>query len=389
MKLVTFEVSTPLGTVRRIGAVLPAGDQETSAELSGKSRIADLTSGYAAFLRESGEPRAYEAAEALLPPDMLTFLEGGRPAQERAQQVVDFLKESQAASGARGETLVFSRADVRLLAPLPRPRSIRDYSSYEEHGTWYWAKKGEGLRKPPAFYHAASAYKGNPEAVYGPEDPIVYPAFTDWLDLELELACVIGRPGRNIAVEDAADHIAGYTILIDASARDTGPMDLFMMMGPHKMKDFDTHLGPVLVTADEFDEGGARCGIRVNGETWFEGNTGHRRVHWSPELVAWASDGEDIVPGDVLGSGTIGLGCSLDLQKWVQPGDVVEQWIEGIGTISATVVREGNERSYVRHGLPGRLPVPEHAQGFLDEVKKDAQLRLEDGPKGLGPRVTP
>jgi hypothetical protein len=167
MKLVTFEVPTPVGPARRVGAVL-------DAELTGDARIADLTSAYADLLREGGEPRAYEAAAALLPPDMLAFLEGGSPARERARQVVEFLGTHRGGVGTRGETLIFSRADVRVLAPVPRPRSIRDYSTYEEH------MSTRRPQKPPVFYHAATCYKGNPEAVGGPEDSILYPAYTDW-----------------------------------------------------------------------------------------------------------------------------------------------------------------------------------------------------------------
>jgi 2-keto-4-pentenoate hydratase/2-oxohepta-3-ene-1,7-dioic acid hydratase in catechol pathway len=371
MKLLTFEVRTPLGPFRRIGALL---EDEPSPD----ARIADLTSGYAARLREGGEPRASEAADALLPPDMLGYLDGGQPAHQRARQALEFVRRHPEASGPRGETLVFSTSEVHILSPVPRPRSIRDYSTYEEHMS---TRRPE---KPPVFYHAATCYKGNPEAVRGPDGPILYPAYTDWLDPELELACVVNKRGRNIAVEEAAEHIGGYTILIDASARDLGPKDY---LGPYKMKDFCTLLGPCLVTPDSFSEEDARCGIRVNGETWFEGNVGHRRHHYFPELIAYASDGEDLVPGDLLGSGTVGTGCSMDIGRWLRPGDLVEAWIEGIGTIRAAVVAEANERSYVRNGLPGRLPVPEHARDFIERFQEDARERLQAGAAGPGPRL--
>ncbi|HLH70616.1 MAG TPA: fumarylacetoacetate hydrolase family protein [Candidatus Dormibacteraeota bacterium] len=371
MKLVTFEVRTPFGPVRRIGAAL-------ENDLTEDARVADLSSSYAALLAEGGEPRASEAAAVLLPPDMLAFLEGGDHAQRRAREALDFARDHAGAVGPRGETLVFQRKDVRLLAPLPRPRSIRDYSTYEEH------MSTRRPQKPPVFYHAATCYKGNPQAVVGPEDPILYPAYTDWLDPELELACVVHKHGRNIPIEEAKGHIGGYTILIDVSARDLGPKDY---LGPYKMKDFCTLLGPCLVTPDSFNEEDARCGIRVNGETWFEGNVGHRRHYYSPELIAYASDGEDLVPGDLLGSGTVGLGCSMDIGKWLRPGDMVEVWIEGIGAIRTSVVKEENERSYVRHGLPGRLPVPEHARDFIERFEEDARERLEAGPDGPGPRL--
>ncbi|MBO0682104.1 MAG: fumarylacetoacetate hydrolase family protein, partial [Candidatus Dormibacteraeota bacterium] len=212
MKLVTFEVRTPVGPFRRIGAVL-------DDELSPEARVADLTSGYAARLAEEGEPRASEAAEALLPPDMLGYLEGGEAARRRAEQVLELVRQHGSAAGPRGETLVFRASEVRILSPVPRPRSIRDYSTYEEHMS---TRRPE---KPPVFYHAATCYKGNPEAVRGPEGPILYPAYTDWLDPELELACLVHRRGRNIAIEDAAAHIGGYTVMVDVSARDLGPKD--------------------------------------------------------------------------------------------------------------------------------------------------------------------
>ncbi|MDR0359949.1 MAG: fumarylacetoacetate hydrolase family protein [bacterium] len=371
MKLVTFEVRTPLGPFRRIGALL-------DGELGPQAQIADLTSSYAARLLEEGEPRATEAASALLPPDMLAYLDGGDPSRHRALEALEFARTHAAAGGPRGETLVFSSSEVRVISPLPRPRSIRDYSTYEEHMS---TRRRE---KPPVFYHAATCYKGNPEAVCGPDGPILYPAYTDWLDPELELACVVHKRGRNLSIAEAAEHIGGYTILIDASARDLGPKDY---LGPYKMKDFCTLLGPCLVTPDEFSEEHGRCGIRVNGETWFEGDIGHRRHHYFPELIAYASDAEDVVPGDLLGSGTVGTGCSMDIGKWLQPGDVVEAWIEGIGTIRSAVVKEENERSYVRKGLPGRLAVPVPARDFIERFDEDARERLQAGADGPGPRL--
>lgn len=367
MRLVTFQVPTPVGPATRIGALVDAD-----------TVVIDLTSGYARLLQEQGEGRAREAAEALVPPDMVGFLEGGPNALVRGRQVLEFVGDRRDLVGTEGEQLTFQRTAVRLLAPVPRPRTIRDYSTFEEH------MSTRHPRKPPSFYWAATGYKGNPNAVRGPEDPILYPAYTDWLDPELELGAVIFRRGRNIPVSDGAEYVAGYTIFVDVSARDLGPKEY---LGPYKMKDFCTLLGPCLVTSDEFDERHAGCGIRVNGETWFEGNLGQARHYYTPELVAYASDGEDLVPGDVLGSGTVGTGCSMDINKWVQPGDGVELWIDGIGTISTSVVRETNGQSYVRHGLPGHLPIPEYARSFQEEFEEEGKKRLLAGPAGPGPQL--
>lgn len=357
MKLVTFEVRTVLGPVRRIGALL-------SPDLTDDARIVDLTTGYGMLLREGGDARGHEVAAAALQPDMIAFLAGGEPARERARQVLEYARAARQPVGEGGRTFIFDRWDVRVLAPVPRPTSMRDYLTFEEHMT----KGSRQTQKAPGWYYFPSAYKGNPDSVYGPEDPMLWPAYTDWLDPELELGTYIGREGRNIPVEQAAAYIGGYTIFVDCSARDAQAKE---SLGPFKGKDFCTMTGPVLVTPDEFDERNARCGIKVNGETWLETNLSAPRQYYSPELIAWTSDGETIRPGELFGSGTISFGCSIDMGKWVKPGDVVEHWVEGIGTMKATVVREENANSYVRNGLPGHLPTPDYAQGYLEKIERE------------------
>lgn len=368
MKLVTFEVQTVLGTRRRIGAVL-------DPELTETARIVDLNLAYATLLAESGESRAYEVASALMPPDMLAYLEGGPTSHQRARDVLRFMAENPGRSGPQGEQLIFRRNEVKLLSPVPRPLSIRDFSTYEEH------MSTTGLQKGGAFYTFPAAYKGNPGAVRGPDDPMLFPAYSDFLDPELELAFFVYKRGRNIRIEEGMDYVGGYTIFVDCSARDMFERD---WLGQYKQKDFCTMVGPCLVTPDAFNEYDARCGIRVNGETWFEGNVAQRRHFFSPELVAYASDGEDLYPGDLIAGGTIGFGCSMDLKKWVKPGDIVEHWIEGIGTMKAVVVKEENPYSYVRNGLPGRLPLPEHLQGYLDQVRRRQEQAVKEGNPWYG-----
>jgi 2-keto-4-pentenoate hydratase/2-oxohepta-3-ene-1,7-dioic acid hydratase in catechol pathway len=363
MRLVTFEVDTVFGPARRIGALL-------GAELSEDSRVVDLNTGYGLLLREEGDARWREIADAALPPDMLGFLEGGRQAMERARSVLEFAGSSP--PDTAGRRLVFKRSDVRLLAPLPRPRTMRDFSVYEEH----MSTRSGSMEKQPPFYHFGVCYKGNPESVYGPEDPLLWPDFTDMLDPELELCCVIGKEGRNLTIEAAADHIAGYTIFVDGSARDVQSRE---GLGPYKAKDFGTNIGPCLVTPDEFDETDAACGIRVNGEVWWEGNTGHRRNFLMPHLVAYASDEETLHPGEVIAAGTVGLSCSVDSGRWIKPGDVVELWIEGIGTMTLTARRERRELSYVRDGMKGLLEVPESARDYPQKLKDGTAPPLRRG----------
>jgi 2-keto-4-pentenoate hydratase/2-oxohepta-3-ene-1,7-dioic acid hydratase in catechol pathway len=239
---------------------------------------------------------------------------------------------------------------------------MRDFSVYEEH---MMARRPDA-QKPASWYHFGTCYKGNPDMVFGPEDPMRWPDFSEMLDPELELAAVIGKAGINLAPEEAAGYIAGYTIFVDGSARDIAVKE---MLGPFKHKDFGTNLGPCLVTADEFDEMDARCGIRVNGEVWWEGNTGQKRNYRMTDIVAYASDEEMLHPGDVIAAGTIGDSCSIDTGKWIKPGDRVELWIEGIGTMDLTPRREKREVSFVRDGIEGLLPVPDFARDYPQQLK--------------------
>ena len=158
------------------------------------------------------------------------------------------------APGLDGEQLVYQRSAVRLLAPLPKPESFRDFSIYQEHmsraqrpGEPPLANKESKL---PSWYRTPHYHKQSCTSIAGPEDPIPYPYYTRLLDLEMEIGIVIGKTGRNLSVAEAQKHIAGYTILIDSSCRDGGQREPF---GPTKRKDFHTALGPVLVTADEID----------------------------------------------------------------------------------------------------------------------------------------
>ena len=337
MRLVTFEVATATGPQRRVGA-LRNEDRE----------VVDLNAACGWLLREAGEPRAAELADATLPLDMLAFLAGGEQAMDTARETLAALRGTPA--GPRGERVLYARADVRLLAPVPRPWTIRDYSTFEEHMTT------RNPNKPPFWYSHPTCYKGNPWTVIGPEDPIFWPHFTDRLDLEPELGFYVGKEGHDLTIEQAREHIAGYTIFIDCSARDRREIE---NLGPYKAKDFCNVMGPCMVTPDEFDELNARVHVKVNGETWFEGNTGHLRAFDSPSILAFASDCETVHPGDFIGLGTTGLGCSVDLQRWAQPGDHVEIGIEGIGAIGSVLVRKEPVVDWARNGIPTRLPRPE------------------------------
>jgi 2-keto-4-pentenoate hydratase/2-oxohepta-3-ene-1,7-dioic acid hydratase in catechol pathway len=352
MKLVTFAVSTPVGRMTRLGALVDGQEQ---------GRIADLTTAFAAYLAgETDEARPREIAAVRTPPDMIEWLEGGRQSREAAEQAVGYVRRLLGAEarpeGLDGARLVYERADVRLLAPLPRPRSIRDFSVFEEHMS---QARGIGA-KLPKWYRYPPYYKGNPGSVIGPEEPIPYPNYTEQLDCELEIGIVIGREGRNLRVEEARDYIAGYTIFVDCSAREVYQRSDYF--GPAKTKDFCNVLGPCLTTADEIDEANLHVRLLVDGEEWYAGNTGHRRHYLAEHMVAFASDHETLYPGDVLGTGTVGLSCSMDTHRWVQVGQTISFEVEGIGTLSHLVVPGDNAVDYVLNGMPGLLEAPSTTQ---------------------------
>ena len=228
---------------------------------------------------------------------------------------------------------------ARLLAPL-RPRSLRDFMAFEGHFRTALARLGRDL--PAEWSEVPAYYKGMPDTVIGPDVEVPWPAYAEKLDHELELAAVIGRQGKDISPERALDHVFGYTIWNDLSARDVQLRELPIGMGPAKAKDWDGSnvLGPCIVTAGELDASNARMTVRVNGETWGE-DTSASMHHSFADLIAYASQAQTIYPGEVLGSGTATRGSGLELDRWLQEGDVVELEIEGIGVLRNRIGRRG------------------------------------------------
>ena len=343
MKLVTFSVLGPLGPQRRLGAL--AGE-----------RIVDLTTAYATYLsRATDEPTPRELAQLRTPPDLIGWLRGQHKSREAAEQALEWVREAHIGSddhGLDGARIVFDRAEVKLLAPLPRPNSLRDFSIFEEHMT---RREGGGIPKRPSWYRWPTYYKGNPDSIIGPEDPIPFPNYTSKLDLELEIGIIVGRGGRNLSLEESKQAIAGYTILIDCSARDRADSEF---LGPTKAKDWATVLGPCMVTADEIDEANLDVRITVDDEVWFEGNTSAPRNFLAHHLVAYASDNETLQPGDLLGTGTVSYSCSVDLHKWPQVGQRVRFDVAGIGALEHTIVAGEQAVDYVKNGLDGLLQAP-------------------------------
>lgn len=328
MRLASLEVPTPDGPAPRIGAVVG-------------ERIVDLTAAYAARLRAEGlsPAAARRIAHALVPTDMVAFIEGGPRSLQAAREALAFVEEAGDGPLPDGIRAVHPLASVRLLPPV-RPPLLRDFMAFEEHVRGSLRALGRD-RVPEAWYAMPVYYKGNPASLVGHGEDVRWPGYTQLLDYELELAVVIGREGTDVPEEEARSYIFGYTILNDFSARDVQAREMSVGLGPAKGKDFrtGTALGPWIVTADELpDPYNLRMVARVNGEVWSEGNSG--TMYWRFEqMIAHASRSETILPGEVMGSGTVGGGCGLELGRWLKPGDVVELEVEGIGVLRNRVVR--------------------------------------------------
>jgi len=229
--------------------------------------------------------------------------------------------------------------DAQLLAPL-RPRSLRDFLAFEGHLKNAYARLGRDI--PEEWYAVPAYYKGMPDTVIGPDVVGPWPAYSDELDHELELAAIIGATVRDVAPRDAAAAIFGYTIWNDVSARDVQRREGPVGMGPGKAKDWDGSnvLGPCIVTADAFDAGDAAMRVRVNGELWGQDTSDHMH-HSFAAMIAYVSRSQTLRPGEVIGSGTAAGGSGLELGRRLAPGDVVELEIEGIGVLRNTIGPRG------------------------------------------------
>jgi 2-keto-4-pentenoate hydratase/2-oxohepta-3-ene-1,7-dioic acid hydratase in catechol pathway len=229
--------------------------------------------------------------------------------------------------------------NARLLAPL-RPRSLRDFLTFEGHLKNALVRLGRPI--PDEWYTVPAYYKGMPDTVIGPEAEIPWPPYTSRLDHELELAAIIGREGKDIPRERALDHVFGYTIWNDLSARDVQTRELPIGMGPAKAKDWDGSnvLGPCIVTADEIDPGNVRMTVRINGEVWGQETTANMH-HTFADLIAYASQAQTIYPGEVFGSGTISGGSGIEIDRSLQEGDVIEMEAEGIGLLRNRIGKKG------------------------------------------------
>lgn len=282
-------------------------------------------------------------------------LDGDRVALvSRRQSLLDMLRGSpeawaQAGRKALADGPFIPLSDVSLRAPIPVPPSMRDFMGFEQHVAASAKERGGEVAKE--WYQVPAFWFMSPTSVVGPNDNVPIAPGSSAFDFEVELAVVIGKAGRDIAVEDAESYIAGFMIMNDWTARDIVAQDFKVGLGPSKGKDTATTLGPALVTPDELQAYRGDAGwdiemvVSVNGREY--GRDRSSKMYWSlAEMIAYASRGALLVPGDVLASGTYGWGCikemrfarGADQYPWLKPGDEVAIELSGLGRICNRIV---------------------------------------------------
>jgi 2-keto-4-pentenoate hydratase/2-oxohepta-3-ene-1,7-dioic acid hydratase in catechol pathway len=310
MKLVTYQVHGE--ATQRLGALDPS-----------LSYVVDLSAQFA---------------------DMLALIDGGEAALASARRLL--------ADAERSHSL----AKVTLLAPLPEPRQMRDAMTFELHyqqsiDAFAALRVGRPLarvakalgiaRVPRVWYQQPTYYKCNRFSVVGPDRDVIWPRGETRMDFECEIAVVIGKTGKDIAREHALEHVFGYTIFNDMTARDAQGRELAGNLGPAKGKDFDTGnvLGPWIVTRDELTDPYALTMVsRVDGEEWGRGHSGSMHHRWE-DVIAHVSRDETLYAGEVIGSGTVGNGCGLERGRFLRAGSVIELEVSGLGTLRNRLVQ--------------------------------------------------
>lgn len=298
----------------------------------------------------------------LIPDHMNEFLQGGEPLMERAKQVnADLLS---------GKLQAKEEIFFELLAPVPHPTSCRDGYAFRQHVAA--ARRNRKVEMIAEFDQYPIFYFTNHNAIQGPGEIPCMPDHFQKLDFELEVAIVIGKKGRNIKAAEADEYIAGYMIMNDMSARTLQMEEMLLNLGPAKGKDFSTVIGPWLVTPDELEAykvsakpkhvGNAynlKMTCRVNGVEVSSGNMAD--MDWTfAEIIERCAYGVDVLPGDVIGSGTVGTGCFLELNgtgllndpnfkpQWLQDGDVIEMEITGLGVLTNTIAAVDTDFSILK-----------------------------------------
>ena len=334
--------------MRLVTFIDEAGAESIGALTDGDKTIVALQAG--ALAKDNGEAPYFAS--------ILAFLEGGLQAREKGQEIVTYVEDQQPPDAT------IPLDSVTLLAPVPRPESIRDCLTFEQHiinsirvvGLKRFAPLDEWIERTfgrkrslaylanKAWYERPLYYKSNRFSVVGTDAEVRMPPYTQRFDYELEWGVLIGKKGTDISKGQAHSHIGGFTIFNDFSARDIQMKEQAGRLGPTKGKDFDTGnaMGPCMVTPDEInDPYHLTMMARVNGEEWSRGTTAD--MSWSFEdLIEYISRSETIYPGEFIGSGTCsgaqGHGCGLEMGRFIGAGDVVELEVEKIGILRNVIV---------------------------------------------------
>lgn len=337
MKLVTFRSLTPAGYAERVG-VIAVREEEL---------IIDVNRAYCAYMVEEKGEKNFDSADIEVPSSMISFLEGGAESLERSRRATGYvlrrLKDGEPMRGQDAK-IVYEPKEVKILAPIPFPRLIMDFTAFEKHISNYLSLSGRKV--PKEWYEMPVCYKKNPGSVIGPEEMVSWPSYTEKLDFELEMAVYMGRC-KNVSAGQGLESVVGYSVFNDFSARDVQAREMTVGLGPFKGKDFDTagSFGPYLVTKDEVeDPQNLKMAARVNGQIWSEGNT--RDMYWKiNELVEYASMDQTLHPGFILGTGTTGGGSGVELGKFLKPNDVVELQIESLGILRNVIGKQTSKSS--------------------------------------------
>ncbi len=283
---------------------------------------------------------------------------------EQGNSPLDRVRDALARNTSASSTPV---ADVQLRAPILQPPTVRDFIVYEEHAS------SQGTREPnEVWYRMPVFYFSNPLCIYGTDSQIPFPSASSQFDYELEIGCVIGKEGRDVAAADAMNYIAGFTLFNDWSARDLQVDEMAFGLGPAKGKDTASSIGPWLVTTDEMapylKDGrlDLRCEVRVNGRQWLKDGAAIDAYFSFADMVERASKDSRIVPGDVIGSGTVGGGSIREAirkgypgARFLEPGDVVEHEVEAIGVLRGTIGPKPELDPAYRFTVKNPSPVPE------------------------------
>lgn len=330
MKLITFQHGS--------------GDQRVGA-LTGSEEVAvDLAKG--AELKEDGVPAVFQT--------MISLMEAGPKALDDAARIVEWAERE-------APELLYNLSEISLLSPVPRPTQIRDFLCFEKHlrqarEVRYRRMAADAkdperamddyraaghLDPPPIWYEQPIFYNSNRMCVIGTGTDVIWPEFAEKMDYELEFGVFIGKSGSDISKADAGSHIFGYSVFNDISARDTQIYEMTGQLGPGKGKDFDTAnvIGPCIVTADEIDDPyDLIMTAKINGEEMSRGNSGEMH-HNFEDIIAYLTRATTVHCGEFLGSGTVGSGCGLEYDRYLNDGDLMELTVEGIGTLRNKIIR--------------------------------------------------